>query len=156
MSGFNEKRVPDRLAMLQEDEITEAIHALREQDLDLLTLQLRRCGNTILKREHLKTEVARLSARSLSRITLWQHKFDEQAPQMARETARALRKGHLRYGIDDNALALNKGASARHVTGQSLIDDAQAMLPQEYVIYATHDGPQVSVVLSTAVACCVQ
>lgn len=143
--------------MLQEDEIVEAVHALCEEELDLLTHLLRRCGNAILKREALKRGVARLSLRSLSRVVLWEHRFDDQAAlDMPCRLARALRKCHTRYGITDAALALGKEAKTHHVAGQSLVEDAQAMLPPAYVVYVTYDGPHVAVMLSPVTNCTVQ
>lgn len=142
--------------MIQDDEITEAIQALCEEDATQLTALLRRCGNTILKREELKNAIARIVVRNLSRVVLWEHRFSDQSLDMARLLCRALRKGHLRYRIDDQTLALSKKAKTHHTAGQSLIDDAQAMLPPAYVVYAVHDGHTVSVILSPVTSCCVQ
>jgi hypothetical protein len=143
--------------MLTEDEITEAVLAQAQEDQEVLRRALTQCGNKILKRAFLMSQLGLLGARSQSRVTLWEHRFDEHNASLAPLLWRAVQYGHARYlGIEDEEMNLRAEAKSHRTANHTLVEDAQAMLPSQYVIRPLIEGRTVSVVLSHASECSVQ
>jgi hypothetical protein len=142
--------------MLTEDEITVAVLLQAQEDVGVLRRALTQCGNKILKRAFLKSQLGLLGARTQCHVTLWEHRFDEHNASLASLLWRALHYGHTRYGITDEELSLRAEAKSHRTVDHTLLEDAQAMLPSQYAIHTVNEGHMVAVVLSHAAQCSVQ